>query len=235
MGVPNQMTNTVLLVEDERGLVDSLTTEFQFEDYQVISAFDGESAVTTFLSHLPDIDLVVLDWMLPKLDGLGVLRRIRKESDVPVIMLTARDYTDDKVAGLLGGADDYVTKPFDTEELLARMQVVLRRPRMGTGTPENGLYRLDDLTLDATKRQVIRGSHNIQLTQREFNLLHEMFKDVGKTSPVTSYSTSCGASISKDNPTWSMSIFAICAIKSINLTASLSSSTLRGVLGTPCR
>ncbi|RRG08159.1 MAG: DNA-binding response regulator [Lactobacillus sp.] len=175
------MTNTVLLVEDERGLVDSLTTEFQFEDYQVISAFDGESAVTTFLSHLPDIDLVVLDWMLPKLDGLGVLRRIRKESDVPVIMLTARDYTGDKVAGLLGGADDYVTKPFDTEELLARMQVVLRRPRMGTGTPENGLYRLDDLTLDATKRQVIRGSHNIQLTQREFNLLHEMFKDVGKT------------------------------------------------------
>lgn len=176
------MTSTVLLVEDERGLVDSLTTEFQFEDYQVLSALDGVAAVETFLAHQDDINLVVLDWMLPKLDGLGVLRRIRKESDVPVIMLTARDYTGDKVAGLLGGADDYVTKPFDTEELLARMQVVLRRPRMSDHQEASDtLFQLADLTLDAKKRQVTRGTHNIQLTQREFNLLHEMFKDVGKT------------------------------------------------------
>lgn len=175
------MTNTVLLVEDERGLVASLKTEFEFEDYHVLVAYDGISAVNTFLDQPTDIDLIILDWMLPKLDGLGVLRRIRKDSTVPIIMLTARDYTGDKVAGLLGGADDYVTKPFDTEELLARMQVVLRRPRqMGTET-SNDLYQLDDLTLNLKKRQVMRGDHNIQLTQREFNLLLELFKDVGKT------------------------------------------------------
>ncbi|BAP86285.1 two-component system response regulator [Paucilactobacillus hokkaidonensis JCM 18461] len=175
------MGKTVLLVEDEKGLVDSLKTEFQFEDYQVLTAFDGLSAVTTFDQNQNKIDLIILDWMLPKLDGLGVLRRIRRTSDVPIIMLTARDYTGDKVAGLISGADDYVTKPFDTEELLARMQVVLRRPRQLQSKEATTIYQLDDLNLNVDKRQVTRGEHNIQLTQREFNLLLEMFKDIGKT------------------------------------------------------
>ncbi|ANK60644.1 response regulator transcription factor [Loigolactobacillus backii] len=175
------MGKTVLLVEDEKGLVASLKTEFQFEDYQVLTAFDGLSAVTIFNQKQTEIDLLILDWMLPKLDGLGVLRRIRRESDVPIIMLTARDYTGDKVAGLTSGADDYVTKPFDTEELLARMQTVLRRPRQMQAKETTSIYKLDDLTLNIDKRQVMRGEHNIQLTQREFRLLLALFKDAGKT------------------------------------------------------
>ncbi|KRN28089.1 winged helix family two component transcriptional regulator [Lactobacillus selangorensis] len=175
------MDQTVLLVEDEKGLVDSLSTEFQFEGYQVLTAEDGLSAVKIFEDHADQINLIILDWMLPKLDGLGVLRRIRRTSDVPIIMLTARDYTGDKVAGLTSGADDYVTKPFDIEELLARMQVVLRRPRIAQTQVKQSFYQLDDLTLDTNKREVTRGTHHIQLTQREFKLLLEMFKDVGKT------------------------------------------------------
>ncbi|MCT4397728.1 response regulator transcription factor [Pediococcus ethanolidurans] len=175
------MTKTVLLVEDEKALVDALTSEFQFEDYKVLTALDGVSAVETYFKNQDEIDLIILDWMLPKLDGLGVLRRIRRESDVPIIMLTARDYTGDKVAGLMTGADDYVTKPFDTEELLARMQVVLRRPRQIQTSQEKPIYQLDDLSLDTGKRQVTRGNHHIQLTQREYKLLLEMFRDIGKT------------------------------------------------------
>jgi DNA-binding response OmpR family regulator len=136
------------------------------------------AALTAFNKNRHLIDLIILDWMLPKLDGLGVLRRIRRDYDVPIIMLTARDYTGDKVAGLTGGADDYVTKPFDIEELLARITAVLRRPRQTLASYQ--IYQLDDLTLDTQKRRISRGKHNIQLTQREYNLLTEMFKVTGK-------------------------------------------------------
>ncbi len=115
------MSKTILLVEDELGLVASLKKELQFENYQVLTASDGAAALSVFDKNQQTIDLIILDWMLPKLDGLGVLRRIRRDYDIPVIMLTARDYTGDKVAGLTGGADDYITKPFDIEELLARI------------------------------------------------------------------------------------------------------------------
>ncbi|MCI1634177.1 MAG: response regulator transcription factor [Liquorilactobacillus nagelii] len=172
------MNKTVLLVEDEPGLVASLKKELQFENYQVLTATDGLAALTAFNKNRHLIDLIILDWMLPKLDGLGVLRRIRRDYDVPIIMLTARDYTGDKVAGLTGGADDYVTKPFDIEELLARITAVLRRPRQTLASYQ--IYQLDDLTLDTQKRRISRGKHNIQLTQREYNLLTEMFKVPGK-------------------------------------------------------
>jgi DNA-binding response OmpR family regulator len=172
------MNKTVLLVEDEPGLVASLKKELQFENYQVLTATDGLVALTAFNKNRHLIDLIILDWMLPKLDGLGVLRRIRRDYDVPIIMLTARDYTGDKVAGLTGGADDYVTKPFDIEELLARITAVLRRPRQTLASYQ--IYQLDDLTLDTQKRRISRGKHNIQLTQREYNLLTEMFKVTGK-------------------------------------------------------
>ncbi|WP_281164512.1 response regulator transcription factor [Liquorilactobacillus sicerae] len=172
------MKKTVLLVEDEQGLLDSLKKELQFENYQVLTAMDGVTALKIFFEKQETIDLIILDWMLPKLDGLGVLRRLRHTSDVPVIMLTARDYTGDKVAGLRGGADDYVTKPFDIEELLARMKAILRRPRQLSTHAQ--LFKLDDLTLDVDKRRIMRQGKNIQLTQREYQLLLEMFKTVGK-------------------------------------------------------
>ncbi|MFT8823463.1 response regulator transcription factor [Liquorilactobacillus satsumensis] len=172
------MNKTILLVEDELGLVVSLKKELQFENYEVLVANDGLAALSVFERHMQNIDLIILDWMLPKLDGLGVLRRIRRRNNVPIIMLTARDYTGDKVAGLTGGADDYVTKPFDVEELLARMKAVLRRPnRIAT---EHPMYQLADLTVDTEKRRITRKNHNIQLTQREYKLLTVMFENIGK-------------------------------------------------------
>lgn len=172
------MSKTILLVEDELGLVASLKKELQFENYQVLTASDGAAALSVFDKNQQTIDLIILDWMLPKLDGLGVLRRIRRDYDIPVIMLTARDYTGDKVAGLTGGADDYITKPFDIEELLARITTILRRPRQILDNHQ--VYQLDDLVLDTGKRRITRGDHSIQLTQREYQLLVEMFKVVGK-------------------------------------------------------
>ncbi|MFT8938080.1 response regulator transcription factor, partial [Liquorilactobacillus sp.] len=156
------MSKTILLVEDELGLVASLKKELQFENYQVLTASDGVAALSVFDKNQQTIDLIILDWMLPKLDGLGVLRRIRRDYGIPVIMLTARDYTGDKVAGLTGGADDYITKPFDIEELLARITAVLRRPRQILDNYQ--VYQLDDLVLDTGKRRITRGDHSIQLT-----------------------------------------------------------------------
>ncbi|MGN1407648.1 response regulator transcription factor [Lactobacillus sp.] len=171
------MKGTILLVEDERGLAASLKTELQFEDYQVLVAGDGLAAVDLFNQNQGQISLVLLDWMLPKLDGLGVLRRIRRESDVPVIMLTARDYVGDKVMGLKDGADDYVTKPFDIEELLARIEAVQRRTEP---KEQNEEYSLKDLTLDVKSRQVYRAGKVVQLTQREFQLLLVLFQNLGQ-------------------------------------------------------
>lgn len=169
------MKNTILLVEDEKGLADSLATELGFEDYNVISASDGLAAVEEFQKNKETIDLILLDWMLPKLDGLGVLRRIRKESQVPVIMLTSRNYIGDKVAGLDGGADDYITKPFEIEELLARIRVAIRRVEKQENHQVE-LYQLDDLTLNIKTHQVFRDDEKIQLTQREFDLLKTLFE-----------------------------------------------------------
>ena len=169
------MKNTIWLVEDEKGLADSLATELGFEDYNVISASDGLAAVEEFQKNKETIDLILLDWMLPKLDGLGVLRRIRKESQVPVIMLTARNYIGDKVAGLDGGADDYITKPFEIEELLARIRVAIRRVEK-QGNHQAELYQLDDFTLNIKTHQVFRDDEKIQLTQREFDLLKTLFE-----------------------------------------------------------
>ena len=169
------MKETILLVEDEKGLADSLATELGFEDYDVLCASDGLSAIEQFQENQNKINLVLLDWMLPKLDGLGVLRRIRKESQVPVIMLTARNYIGDKVAGLDGGADDYITKPFETEELLARIRVVIRRER-NQPINQSEIYQLNDLILNIKTHQVFRNDEKIQLTQREFDLLKTLFE-----------------------------------------------------------
>lgn len=115
----------VLLVDDEAALRDSLTYTLEREGYQVITAVDGHSAIKQFHKQVPDI--VLLDWMLPEVDGMEVCWRIRAFSNVPIVMLTAKDQDMDKVRGLEAGADDYVIKPFNTRELLARIKAVLRR------------------------------------------------------------------------------------------------------------
>ncbi|KRK47083.1 response regulator transcription factor [Secundilactobacillus kimchicus] len=162
------MNDTILLVDDEDSVITYLEKELQYEGYQVLVAQDGEAAVTTYEAHVTDISLIILDWMLPKLDGLEVMRRVRRQAAVPIIMMTARDYVGDKVSGLDAGADDYITKPFDIEELLARIRVILRRKSMPT---VHDSYAVGDLQIDTRTRQVMYGSTKVQLTQREFELL----------------------------------------------------------------
>ncbi|WP_054664361.1 response regulator transcription factor [Lacticaseibacillus camelliae] len=163
------MKTTILLVEDEAALADSLTTEFELEDYNVIWAKDGLEALDLFHANEAQVNLIILDWMLPHLDGFSVLRRIRKTSQIPIIMLTARDYIGDKVAGLTGGADDYITKPFEMEELIARVEVALRhsQPAVNSATT----YTVSNLVVDTDAKRVTRGDKIIQLTQREYELL----------------------------------------------------------------
>ncbi|EEI70116.1 response regulator receiver domain protein [Lentilactobacillus hilgardii ATCC 27305] len=175
----NAMANTILLVEDEEGLSSYLTTELQFENYTIILATDGKQALDTYESMRGQLNLIILDWMLPKLDGLEVLRRIRQNDDIPILMMTARDYVGDKVAGLDAGADDYITKPFEIEELLARIRVMLRHSQ--NQATSDDLFRIEDLTLNTKSRQVTRGNSLIQLTQREYELLLTLIKNAGET------------------------------------------------------
>ncbi|TGA98478.1 response regulator transcription factor [Sporolactobacillus shoreae] len=170
----------ILLVEDEKSVASFVATELSFENYQVEEAYDGEQALELFFSDESKWDLVLLDWMLPKLNGLEVCRRIRKKSLVPIIIMTARDYVGDKVAGLDGGADDYITKPFDIEELLARVRVAIRRRKSYSEAPAAHLYKTGDLTLDTEKRMASRGGKTFDLTQREFDLLATLMKNEGK-------------------------------------------------------
>jgi DNA-binding response OmpR family regulator len=173
------LTNKILLVEDEDALSSYLIPELKFEDYQVLLAQDGLEALQLYDNNRGNLDLIILDWMLPKLDGLEVLRRIRKNDDIPIIMMTARDYVGDKVAGLDSGADDYITKPFEIEELLARIRVMLRHENRHP--QQNQLYTLEDLSLDTKSRQVSRGNQLIQLTQREYELLLTLIQHAGET------------------------------------------------------
>lgn len=122
--------------------------------------------------------LILLDWMLPKLDGMEVLRRISKHDQVPVIVMTARDYVGDKVAGLDNGADDYITKPFEIEELLARIRVIQRRA-VNMSEPDE-TYQVDDLVLNTKSHQVTRNDKVIQLTRREYDLLLFFLQHIGQ-------------------------------------------------------
>ncbi|WP_155287384.1 response regulator transcription factor [Lacticaseibacillus zhaodongensis] len=172
------MAQTILLVEDEDGLVTYLRSELQFEDYQVLTAGTGTEALRVYAAHKDELDLIILDWMLPELDGLEVMRRIRRHDNIPIIMMTARDYVGDKVAGLDNGADDYITKPFEIEEFLARLRVIMRRK--GRSHPAANNYQVGDLELDVKARRVTRGKHQAELTQREFALLRVLMQNSGE-------------------------------------------------------
>ncbi|KZU16560.1 Two-component system regulator llrE [Lactiplantibacillus plantarum] len=163
------MKNTILIVEDEGSLSGYLTKELQFEDFNVLVAANSLAAMETYQAHQNELLLILLDWMLPKLDGMEVLRRIRKHDQVPVIIMTARDYVGDKVAGLDNGADDYITKPFEIEELLARIRVIQRR--IENQVEPNQVYQLDDIQLDTKAHRVTNGQEEVTLTHREYDLL----------------------------------------------------------------
>jgi two-component system response regulator MprA len=158
---------TILVVDDDRKLVDMLRLTLSYEGYQVLTAGDGREALA--LAHGRRPDLVVLDWMLPGLDGVGVLRALRAEDGTPVLMLTARDTVADRVVGLDAGADDYLVKPFAPEELLARVRALLRRgPAAPTGTQP---LRYADLVIDQGAHEVWRGSRRVTLSPKEYELL----------------------------------------------------------------
>lgn len=162
---------TILLVEDEESLASFIQAELQFEGYQVIWAKDGQIALELFNHEA--IDLILLDWMLPKYDGITVARRIRRTSDVPIIMMTARNETTDIVTGLDTGLDDYLTKPFEIEELFARIRVIERRLTKQIASIQ---LTYQGLQLDVAKHQVQVGDEEIYLTPKEFGVLHELMK-----------------------------------------------------------
>ena len=155
----------ILIVEDERDIADFVATELRFEGFDVRIEHDGMRGMVAARQDAPD--LILLDRMLPGLDGLEFCRRIRQSSDVPIIMLTALGETRDRVEGLNTGASDYLPKPFDLEELLARVNAQLRTRKPQPKTR----YELADLVLDEQARQVRRGDQNIDLTPKEFELL----------------------------------------------------------------
>ncbi len=159
----------VLIIEDETKLARFVELELKHEGYEVFVANDGRSGVESFFENEPNI--ILLDLMLPQLNGIEVCRRIRKESNVPIIMLTAKGETMDKVLGLDNGADDYITKPFAIEEVLARIRVALRHNTINNKDNNENILTLKDLTVDLQKHSVKYQNEEIELTKREFELL----------------------------------------------------------------
>jgi DNA-binding response OmpR family regulator len=158
-------TIRVLVIDDEEIIVDLISTGLRYEGFAVAVATDGLTALTQAAAFHPH--LVVLDWMLPGLDGLTVCQRLRAQSDVAILMLTARGELDERVAGLEGGADDYLVKPFKFKELLARIRAILRRHHLSL----RRRLSVGDLQLDRETREVWRAGQQLDLTPREFELL----------------------------------------------------------------
>lgn len=165
----------ILIVEDEENMVLFIQMELKYEGYNVDVASDGRKAVELALKN--NYDLILLDLMLPGINGLEVCRRIRKEKDTPIIMLTARDSVMDKVTGLQNGADDYIAKPFAIEELLARMEAIFRRINSKNIKSE---LKFKDITLDIEGRIVKKDEKIIELTNTEFQLLLILIRNKNK-------------------------------------------------------
>ncbi|WP_102026694.1 response regulator YycF [Salirhabdus sp. Marseille-P4669] len=174
------MSHKVLVVDDEKPIADILQFNLEREGYEVVCAYDGEQAVE--LAHQERPDLVLLDIMLPKKDGMEVCREIRGSYSMPIIMLTAKDSEIDKVLGLELGADDYVTKPFSNRELIARVKANLRRHQKNDeqGTGESQDIHIGKLIIHPDAYTVTRDGDEIELTHREFELLHYLARHIGQ-------------------------------------------------------
>lgn len=166
------MSSKILIIEDEEKIARFVELELGYEGYTTTKAFDGRSGLE--LAETGEFDLILLDVMLPQLSGMEVLRRIRRTSSVPIIMLTARDSVMDKVSGLDSGASDYITKPFAIEELLARIRTALRKT-----VSEDVMLSACGLILDTGRRTLTFKGTPIDLTKREFDLLHYLLKNKG--------------------------------------------------------
>lgn len=176
------MEKTILVVDDEKPIADILQFNLIKEGYKVVCAYDGEEALERVEEVQPD--LMLLDIMLPKRDGMEVCREVRKKYDIPIIMLTAKDSEIDKVLGLELGADDYVTKPFSTRELIARVKANMRR-HQAVAQPEEEVEENNDivvgsLTIQPDAYLVLKRDQTIELTHREFELLHYLARHIGQ-------------------------------------------------------
>lgn len=160
----------VLVVEDDKGITDFLIPELEHEGFEVMCASDGRSSLELFENN--EFDIILLDIMIPNLNGMEVLRRIRKKSNVPVIMITARRETLDKVNGLDAGADDYLVKPFEIEELFARMRAVIRRKDSSSALP----IKFRALTLEPSSMEVTLNKEKIELSKTEYLLLKTLLE-----------------------------------------------------------
>ena len=171
-------SSTILLVDDEDSVQKLLSCPLERDGYRVLAAKDGEEALERFSSE--SVDLVVLDLMLPKLDGVEVCRQLRRHSQVPIIMLTAKGSETDKVAGLEVGADDYITKPFSMREFRSRVKAALRRSRMGGESADEATIEVDGLTIDFGRRMVTLREAEVRVTYVEFEILGALARSPGR-------------------------------------------------------
>lgn len=174
----SQTGKSVLVVEDEENLLAAIRYNLEREGYRALTATNGEEGLRKAAQEDPD--LLVLDVMLPVLDGFEVCRLVRRDSDVPILFLTARDQEMDRVVGLELGADDYVVKPFSMRELLARVRAMLRRPRTGSGQPKPERIVSGDLELDLSSHTLKRGGEPVELKPRAFELLALLMSHRGR-------------------------------------------------------
>lgn len=165
----------ILIVEDEKQMAEFINLELKHEGYEVDICYDGENGYENAIKN--NYDIILLDIMIPKINGMELCRRLRTKKDTPIIMLTAKGDITDKVNGLDIGADDYLTKPFEIEELLARIRVILRRKTQEKN--QSKIIQIADLKLDLEKKQVTRNNKNIELTKKEYELLEYLMKNNG--------------------------------------------------------
>ena len=172
------MAKRILLVDDEPLIIKGLKYTLEQEGYETLAAYDGEEALEVFFANT--VDLVLLDVMLPKLDGIQVCQRIRESSNVPIIMLTAKGEDMDKILGLEYGADDYMTKPFNILEVKARIKTILRRASQPVAAEKKKIIRVRDLEVNIVNRSVTLGGKEVRLTAKEFDLLQLFINNRGK-------------------------------------------------------
>lgn len=181
------MKNRVLIAEDEKPISDIIKFNLEKEGYEIITAYDGEDALKKALNE--QLELIILDIMLPSMDGFEICKRVREKSSVPIIMVTAKEEEVDKILGLELGADDYITKPFSIRELVARVKANVRRQEMNINADqqEKEIIKNKDLSIDLMKYEVKKGSTSIDLTVREFELLKFWQSKKTKCSLESSY------------------------------------------------
>jgi phosphate regulon transcriptional regulator PhoB len=168
----------VLVVDDEAPIVEVITYNLRKEGFQTVSAMDAETCIELVRSEKPD--LIILDVMLPAASGFDVCRSVRRHSDVPIIMLTARAEETDRVVGLELGADDYITKPFSIRELMARVKAILRRTQAGEMPSASSIVRVGDLMIDPVRYEVTVGEKRVDLSPKEFDLLRFLASHAGQ-------------------------------------------------------